>query len=368
MNSTENHQLISVVLPQFHPIPENDAWWGRGFTEWTNVARATSLFQGHQQPQLPADLGFYDLRLPEARLAQADLARQYGITGFCYYHYWFSGRQLLERPVQEIITSGEPDFPFCLCWANEPWSRRWNGSDKDVLMPQSYSTEDDIAHFHSLLPALRDPRYIRIEGRPLLIVYRLGHMDAPQRTFDCWRRLAEKEGLGQLMIGQFESFEQADSKTLGAAGVDLSIEFAPDWRRLGPARTPSFADRLKARISGATPAYWQHTVSEYSDMVLNMSRRETPDYQFLRCVTPGFDNSARKKQGANILAGSTPELYGRWLEETLKWTTEHSPKSRQVVFINAWNEWAEGNHLEPCQHHGLAYLQATADARRRAGW
>src|SRR5579871_1642275 len=159
-------RVFAFYLPQFHPIPENDAWWGNGFTEWTNVARSKPLFRGHYQPQLPADLGFYDLRLSETRQAQADLAREHGIFGFCYYHYWFSGRRVLQRPFDEVLTSGQPDFPFCLCWANENWTRSWDGRSSEVLMEQRYSDEDDLAHIRALAPALRDPRYIRIDGKP----------------------------------------------------------------------------------------------------------------------------------------------------------------------------------------------------------
>src|ERR1700682_5554230 len=180
-------KLISMYLPQFHPIPENDEWWGTGFTEWANVTKARPKYRKHYQPHLPSDLGFYDLRLSETREAQAELAKRYGIHGFCYYHYWFNGKRLLERPFTEVLASGNPDFPFCLCWANENWTRRWDGREQETLLRQRYSPEDDRAHIRALLPAFEDARYIRVEGKPFFVVYRTGHMPDPRRTAEIWR-------------------------------------------------------------------------------------------------------------------------------------------------------------------------------------
>jgi hypothetical protein len=191
-------RLIAFYLPQFHPIPENDDWWGKGFTEWRNVVQAKPLFPGHYQPHLPADLGFYDLRVPETRQAQADLAREYGIHGFCYYHYWFKGRRLLERPFNEVLTSGQPDFPFCLCWANESWTRAWDGQSGVILMKQEYSEEDDYQHIRWLSNVFRDKRYIRYEGKPLFLVYRVRDLPNPLQTTEIWRNEARRAGIGEL--------------------------------------------------------------------------------------------------------------------------------------------------------------------------
>ncbi|MDJ0634982.1 MAG: glycoside hydrolase family 99-like domain-containing protein [Xenococcaceae cyanobacterium MO_188.B29] len=182
-----NIKAIAFYLPQYHPIPENDKWWGKGFTEWTSVAKAKPLFKDHYQPHLPADLGFYDLRLPEVRQAQADLAREYGIYGFCYYHYWFNGKRLLERPFNEVLESGKPDFPFCLCWANENWTRRWDGQDREILIEQKYSVVDDREHIKSLISAFKDPRYIKIDGKPLFLIYRVNSLPDPSLTQKIWR-------------------------------------------------------------------------------------------------------------------------------------------------------------------------------------
>ena len=233
VNDTADYELraIALHLPQFHPIPENDEWWGKGFTEWTNVVTAKPRFRGHYQPHLPADLGFYDLRLPEVRKAQAELAASYGIHGFCYYHYWFNGRQVLERPVNEIWKSGEPEFPFCLCWANENWTRQWDGLKSDILLEQKYSSADDLAHIRSLIPIFQDRRYIRILDCPLFLVYRANQLPEPEKTADIWRREAERAGLKGLYLVRVESFadEFGDPRNIG---FDSSLEFQPRWSLL----------------------------------------------------------------------------------------------------------------------------------------
>src|ERR1035437_2036934 len=352
-------RAIAFFLPQFHPIPENDAWWGKGFTEWTNVAKAKPSFKGHYQPQLPADLGFYDLRVPEVREAQATLAREHGIHGFCYYHYWFSGRRLLERPVNDLLASGKPDFPFCLCWANEPWSRRWDGSEKEILMPQDYSEEDDRHHLRWLAGAFRDSRYIRVHGKPLFLVYRASGLPDARGTAEAWRDEARKQGLGDLYLCNVENFKN-DHGITQSIGFDAAVEFAPDMllsRRLGRTRLSRYARRLGL----ANEAYFNNHVSNYSELIEKMLAKPAPDYLRFPGVTPGFDNTARHSKKAMILIGSTPALYGSWLRETVKRLERSIPEER-IVFLNAWNEWAEGNHLEPCQKWGRRYLEETACA------
>lgn len=336
-------RLIAFYLPQYHPIPENDAWWGPGFTEWTNVVRATPLFPGHYQPHLPADLGFYDLRLPEARQAQADLARAYGLYGFCYYHYWFNGRLVLERPLQEVLASGQPDFPFCLCWANENWTRAWDGLDQEVLLAQHYSVEDDRQHLRWLAHAFRDPRYIRVDGRPLFLVYRISKMPQPRLTADVWREEAYRLGLGDLYLCTVESLRD-DRMDPAAVGFDAAVEFQPDWLNLGaPARMLPDNNR----------------VFHYADLIERMLAK-APPYRYFPGVTPGWDNTARRRKDAFIFTGSTPDLYQRWLTRVIK----RAPFAGEAnfIFINAWNEWAEGAHLEPDQRWGRAYLEATRSA------
>src|SRR5260370_1926776 len=291
-------KLVAFYLPQFHPIPENDEWWGKGFTEWTNVTTAKPLFRGHYQPHLPADLGFYDLRLPEVREAQAALAKQFGIYGFCYYHYWFSGRRLLERPFNEVLTSGSPDIPFCLCWANEHWTRRWDGNEQQVLMPQTYSHQDDINHIHWLIRAFEDRRYIRIDGKPLFLVYRVGELPSALQTAEIWRQEARSAGLGEIFLCNVESNFDGSRVRPALIGFDASVEFQPEslpgslgkrmWRRL--LRTVSSKGRL-----------------EYSELARRAMQVPTPSYLRFRCVTPSWDNSPRRKASPTIVVGSSPE-------------------------------------------------------------
>jgi lipopolysaccharide biosynthesis protein len=352
---------IAFFLPQYHPTPENDEWWGKGFTEWTNVARARPLFPNHYQPHLPADLGFYDLRLPEVRQAQADLARAYGIHGFCYYHYWFSGRRILERPVNEIIQSGAPDFPFCLCWANENWTRTWDGQEKAVLLEQKYSEQDDREHIRSLADTFRDPRYIRIDGKALFLVYRTAKLPNPKRTAEIWREEARNLGVGEIFLCRVESFN-GDGTILSPEeiGFDAAVEFQPDGRYVGESLYRNKLLQKFNRIGFDFQSYGQkNNILSYAQLVNNvLSHYRQSTYKKFPCVTPQWDNSARRKTGATIFCGSTPELYEKWLKTTVERIKFDCP-DENIVFINAWNEWGEGNHLEPCQRWGLSYLEAT---------
>lgn len=367
------HRLIAIHLPQFHPIPENDAWWGRGFTEWTNVTKAKPLFPGHYQPQLPTDLGFYDLRLPEARQAQADLARQYGIYGFCYYHYWFNGKRLLERPVEDILKSGEPDFPFMLCWANENWTRRWDGSEQTILMKQDYHSADAREHCRALLPYFRDRRYIRVGDRPVFVVYRPKAMTDLDGYMDAFRSEATRAGV-DLYICRIEH-DSGLHLTPQAAKFDAAIEFQPQSQMLQDyiehrLDRGSVRYRVKERVrrllrrlhldAGQELAvhkeYYYHNYNDYVNYVL--SRYRYPNYKRFPGVTPMWDNTARRGEKAFLLHGENPEKYGEWLAYHLEHFVPPSSEEN-FVFINAWNEWAEGNHLEPCSKWGRAYLETT---------
>ncbi len=357
----KNTQVLAFHLPQFHPIAENDEWWGRGFTEWTNVTRGRPLFQGHQQPHLPADLGFYDLRLPEVRERQAALAREAGISGFVYHHYWFNGRRLLERPVEEILRSNQPDFPFCFNWANEPWTRNWDGKSSQVLMPQVYSDEDDLAHIRWLLEAFADERYIKIDGRPLLLIYRPSHLPDMRRTAALWRREAQARGFPDLYLCAVRAFVE-EFRDARAYGLDASVEFKPNGTDCGqPLKGDNALD----------VGYRLHRVWDYDQMVDYARNSPLPDYPFFPGICPSWDNSVRRKSGGMIFREATPQKYEAWLREILM-RENLRPQTESLVFVNAWNEWAEGNHLEPCQRWGHGYLHATREAvedaqRNRAG-
>lgn len=353
-------RLIAFYLPQYHPIPENDEWWGKGFTEWTNAVKARPLFPGHYQPHLPADLGFYDLRVPEVRQAQADLAREYGIYGFCYYHYWFSGRRILNRPFDEVLASGRPDFPFCLSWANEDWTRAWDGRSGYVLLKQSYSEQDDSAHIGSLIPAFRDKRYIRIDGKPLFLVYRTELLPNPSQTAEIWRETAARAGIGDLYLARVESFRSGiEPKEIG---FDAAVEFAPDWRNLPTRKFRGLWHSLLIKAGLLPRGYAEHCVYDYQSMVDAMLHKPEPSYVCFHGVTPSWDNSPRKSRGAVILHESTPEKYEKWLRVVMQRTLRKLKGDERLVFINAWNEHGEGSHLEPDRRWGRAYLEATSKA------
>jgi lipopolysaccharide biosynthesis protein len=347
-----NFRAVAIHLPQFHPVPENNLWWGAGFTEWTNVVRARPLFRGHDQPRIPRDLGFYDLRLPEARQAQADLARSYGIHGFCYYHYWFHGRRLLERPVEEILASGKPDFPFCLCWANESWGRSWLGDDREVLMEQSYSPEDDKRHVQWLIRAFSDPRYIRNRGRPVFLIYR--PHEVPQETLWTFRSECIKAGVGNpYLIGADGRCPTLDTRTIG---YDMTMRFEPQLGALPQARTERlaamrFARNLKRGYVSARLKIYDYTKAR---MFMRFRENNHPD---LPCVFVGWDNSPRRGRGGIIMVNHSPDAFGAQLAQEVALRNAKPNRDCDLFFINAWNEWAEGNYLEPDQRFGHGYLE-----------
>jgi len=351
-------RVIAYYLPQFHQIPENDLWWGRGFTEWTNVTKSAPRFRGHYQPHLPGELGFYDLRNPEVLYRQAALARRYGVYGFCIHHYWFAGRTLLETPLRNLLGNQDIDIRFCLNWANENWTRVWDGGDKKILIAQKHSPEDDLAFAVSLEKAIADPRYIRINGRPLLMIYRPSRLPDARATADRWRNHFERAGFGDpyLVISQAD-FEAHPHQF----GMDASAGFPPHlcgYSSSRHIRRHVLAKLENRQYMGFVKSY-DKMMRNALAMLHNNPSNQYPPYTLFPGVCPGWDNHARKEHGAQAFVGSTPQKYGKWLKAACEFALQRNAPDEQIVCINAWNEWAEGAHLEPDRHFGYAFLAET---------
>ena len=343
-------RALTFYLPQFFPIPENDAWWGPGFTEWTNAARARPLFPGHLQPTLPADLGFYDLRVAETRHAQGELARRYGVEGFVYWHYWFGGGdRILDRPFREVLSSGEPDLGFALAWANQTWTGTWHAAPDRILKQQTYpGPEDDRVHFETLLSAFRDERYIRVNGRPLFYVFRPEELPDAAAFVDRWQEMARQAGIEGLylvaevsdLLGRGPRYTRAE-----ADGFDAGV-----YMRLPVEVNPLSTLRMRAlrRLRGG-PEVWP-----YSDSVVDAYPRG-PRIQ--PCVYPNWDNTPRAGRNGLAVTGATPAGFGRNVNAAVAQLAGHPPEER-LLWVKSWNEWAEGNHLEPDLRDGHGWLQA----------
>jgi lipopolysaccharide biosynthesis protein len=344
--------LVAFYLPQFHPIPQNDAWWGEGFTEWANVARALPQFEGHAQPRLPGTLGFYDLRLPQVMRRQMELAHQYGIGAFCSYFYWFGGERLLEQPLLQWLEDPSLDLPLCLCWANENWSRRWDGRADDLLIWQRHSPEDDLAFIAHVARWLRDPRYLRVQGKPLLLVYRPGLLPDPKATAARWRTWCREAGIGEIQLAYVQSFDRVDPRDIG---FDAAVEFPPNNTTPAP---------ITARQRLLDPDY-QGDVHDWRELARHAMTQPDPPYLRYPGVNPGWDNEPRRSDKGRVFAHASPRGYRDWLRQAIAVARRRQP-DQPLVFVNAWNEWAEGAVLEPDARLGHAWLQATRDALRGA--
>lgn len=345
-------KIMAFYLPQFHEIQENNEWWGDGFTEWSNVTRAIPQFVGHQQPKLPDALGFYDLSNVDTIRRQVDLAQYYGIHGFCFYYYWFSGRRILEKPLDLFLGAKDIEFPFCICWANENWTRRWDGLEQDILLQQDYEHENEDQFALDVAPILRDERYIRVGGLPLLIIYRPPIIPDFDKRLACWREVFRREGVGEVQVYMVQGFSQFDPHLWGCDGA---IEFPPHNVGLGK---PSIANELPI----VNPNYTGEVVS--AETVLESARNsESLDkaYPWIRGCCPSWDNEARKPGRGWTMHDSSPDFFERWLRYL---TTDGHPGSGRnpdnYLFVNAWNEWAEGAVLEPERRYGYAYLNRIA--------
>lgn len=346
-------RLIAYYLPQFHPIKENDEWWGKGFTEWTNTANARPRFPGHYQPHVPADLGFYDLRLPESRMAQAELARSYGIEAFCYYHYWFGhGRRLLQRPFEEVLASGQPNLSFCLCWANDTWSGIWHGTPDRILIKQEYpGPDDEQRHFDTLLPAFLDRRYLCVGDKPVLLVWRPFGLPDPQASVARWRAMAQQAGLAGLHLVGIYRPGWPDPE---AVGFDASVyNNNPPPREWGDWRNPLKLayHRCLRRLGVPTVYRYEQAIDYFLPDTLPATRYPS--------VMHAWDNTPRSGANGLVFHGSTPRLFGQALRKAFDLTRgSANGKDGRLIFLKSWNEWAEGNHLEPDLRDGHGFLEA----------
>lgn len=350
-------RVIAHYLPQFHPIPENDQNWGRGFTEWTKVATARPLFRGHVQPTIPSDLGFYDLRVPEVRGAQADLARLHGVEGFAYWHYWFAGRRVLERPFEEVLASGEPDFPFCLAWANHSWTRTWEGRSRTVLIEQTYPGPDDHRrHFKAIEAALHDPRYLRVNGEPLFFLFRPQDIPDLGPTVELWKELARSSGLpGMHVVGRVEGYWSAGDIPRLATDLDAVSDYSLGYVTRGRRR---LRDRIYRRLRGhARPTPYAAAVDAIPRLVAG--HRSYPQ------VLTGWDTTPRHGPRATILHGRTPADFEQMVRRAVELVEDRQMEER-LIFLKSWNEWAEGNYLEPDLTWGLEFLQGLDRATARS--
>ena len=327
-------KLIAFYLPQFHPTPENDRWWGKGFTEWTNVTKASPLFEGHLQPHLPGDFGFYDLRMRETRHDQIKVAKQYGVDGFCYHYYWFSGARLLHQPIDDMLADPDSDMPFCLCWANENWTRRWDAADHEVLIAQKYLPDDDLNFIKSIIPFFKDRRYIRVDDKPFLIIYRPQHLPDARNTARVWRQYCESAGLGGIHLCAALTHGNSDYVKFG---FDSGVEFPPH-------NLQSANINNKINFHNA----FRGNVIQYAEIAQSYLDRRYPGFRVFKTVFPSWDNTARTKERALVVLNGVPENYEYWLSSTLD-LVQRENKGDNLVFINAWNEWAEGCHIEPDQ-------------------
>lgn len=352
--------IIAFYLPQYHPTPHNNEWWGEGFTEWTNVAKAKPLFRGHYQPKIPADLGFYDLRMPEVKEKQAELAREAGVTGFCYYHYWFGeGKQELELPFNQVVDSGKPEFPFCLCWANETWARKfWNKDGAvvgaDILAEQRYlGSEDNEKHFYSLLKAFKDERYVKIDGKPVFMIYRPLRFENVDDFIDQWNKLAKLNGLeGFFFIGyslfvgeEYNQIRNAGFDAVCSCRISKNVKHDFEW-----------AVRKAYSMIFKTPRR-----TPYKKIYPTLVGKEDSWDDVFPTMLPNWDHTPRSGYNGDLYTDSTPDLFEKHCEQVLSIIKEKK-EDRQIAFLKSWNEWGEGNYMEPDLKYGKGYIKALRQA------
>lgn len=348
------HRFIAYYLPQFHPFDVNNKAWGEGFTEWANTTKALPQYKGHYQPHLPSDLGYYDLRLPDVMRKQIDIAKSYGVHGFCFHYYWFDGQKVMDLPLNQFLASPDMDQQFCICWANENWTRRWDGMESDVILQQGYSFEKCLEFIHDILPIIRDSRYISVNGKPMVVIYRPMLIPEIEKIAQAWRDEAVKVGLNGLWLVCAQAFGLEDPRPIG---FDAAVEFPP--HKIG--------DRIEDVVppEGLWNSKFKGHTWLYSDAVGESLTRDSQPYPLYRCAFPSWDNEARRPAAGNSFAQASPIQFGEWLATCASYSRETQSETGNFVFINAWNEWAEGAHLEPDRHFGYAWLEQVARQAER---
>lgn len=350
-------RLIAFYLPQFYPTKENDEWWEPGFTEWTNVAKAKPLFKGHYQPRIPRDLGFYDLRVPETRELQAQLAREAGIEGFCYWHYWFAGRRLLDRVFTEVVESGQPDFPFCLCWANHSWYQKtWDSTKPDkLLIEQTYPGEHDfIEHFYAMLPAFKDKRYLKVNGKNLFGIFDpMGLGEQQFKTFSIiWNKLARENGLPDFYFFAFTTKTKVITTLKEFKYDHIVVDYIGSLFQKTNILKKSFKRAIRPILNMPDKIY---EYNDYCDIVLELFANQNEVWP---CILPNFDHSPRSNVRGFILTNDSPEKWEKLCSKVFE-LCQNKCADENLVFVKAWNEWGEGNYLEPDLRFGKKYIEST---------
>lgn len=367
-------KVIAFYLPQFHSIPENDKWWGKGFTEWNTVSRAEPLFEGHNQPRTPLNDFYYNLLDDSVKEWQIDIARRHGVYGFCYYHYWFDGHLLLEKPMEQMLANHNLDFPFCICWANEHWTRAWEGKSNQVLIPQSYGTEKEWeSHFNYLLPFLKDERYIKVNGKPLFVIYRPEIIDCCNDMLDYWQELAKKSGLPGISFAYQQIMH--DINNGDESRFDFNIEYQPNYANydMNPHRN-SFLRNLKRKATTFLERYGFSLSQvrlgglikvDYDKVWQSVLHRSPKNEKSVPGAFVDWDNTPRKKEKGSVFVGGSPEKFFEYMRKQIARTK--TIYNKEFLFLFAWNEWSEGGYLEPDEKFGFAYLEALRDALNANG-
>lgn len=346
-------KLLAFHLPQYHSFPENDEWWGKGFTDWDNVRKAVPLYEGHDQPKVPLN-GYYNMLDYETHKQQAELAKKYGIYGFCYYHYWFGGKMLMEKPLEMILEEDDVEIPFCICWANEPWTRSWNGKNKEIIMPQVYGERHDwMEHFSYLLRFFTDSRYIKVDHKPLLVIYRTKDVACCDDMIACWDEECKKHGFDGIYVCEEKNAFQTMSTCKNSSAI---LNFEPGFTRNISANMITKGKKYLTRALGRDcfiKSYHQEAAEIIKRPIHNEGKKEFPG------VFTGWDNTPRRKNNGTVSENATPEAFQNLLEHQIR---KAEDADSEFIFINAWNEWAEGAYLEPDKKNGYAFLQAVKNA------